>query len=158
MENKQTIEQHQANQTELDICKNQAQEYLNNWKRAQADLVNYKKEESKRLEEVARFSKEVLALELIDAMDNLDLAVSRASDKTREEKEWFAGLVASLKTFNEFLQKNGIEKIKTVGEQFNPLLHEAVGMEGEGQKVTEEYQSGYTLRGKVIRPARVKIS
>ncbi|OGN06391.1 MAG: nucleotide exchange factor GrpE [Candidatus Yanofskybacteria bacterium RIFCSPHIGHO2_01_FULL_45_42] len=168
MENEQTTKTETV-KSELEICQSRAEEYLNNWKRSRADFINYKKEEGGRLEDVARFSKETLALGLIDAVDDLELAINQAPDKAREEKEWFAGLTATLEIFQKFLQKNGVEKIKTVGGQFNPLLHEAVDAEpdppasesyGEAKReeVIKEYRAGYVMNGKVIRPARVKIS
>ena len=114
MENEQTTKTETV-KSELEICQSRAEEYLNNWKRSRADFINYKKEEGGRLEDVARFSKETLALGLIDAVDDLELAINQAPDKAREEKEWFAGLTATLEIFQKFLQKNGVEKIKTVG-------------------------------------------
>ena len=142
---------------ELEICKKQTEEYLNNWKRERADFVNYKKEEAKRMEEFIKFANESLILELLDIMDDLDLAARQVKD---------SGLEQIIKKFEDLFKKYGVEKIK-IGDpvkspdgdngasKFDPMLHEII--EGtEGEKI-EEIRAGYTMHGKVVRPARVKI-
>ena len=134
---------------ELEICRKQAEEYLNNWKRERADFINYKKDEAKRLEEAIKFGNEVLLLEIIQIADDLE-----AGAKHQPEDE---GIARISKKLHDLMAKYGVEKIKVEGEKFNPAEHEAVeGSESEGDKL-EEVRAGYTLYGKVIRPARVKI-
>ncbi len=122
-----------------------AEEYLNNWKRERADFINYKKEEAKRLEEFVKFANESLILEVLAVFDDLDLAAKQIKD---------VGLDQVVKKFGDFLGKYGVERIKVEGE-FDPTLHEAV--EGEGEGRVEEVRAGYTMHGRVIRPARVRI-
>ncbi|MBI2063644.1 MAG: nucleotide exchange factor GrpE [Candidatus Yanofskybacteria bacterium] len=130
---------------ELDICKKQAEEYLNNWKRERADFVNYKKDEGKRMEEFVKFANEGLILELLDTLDDLYLAAKQTKD---------SGLSQVIKKFEDLLKKYGVERI-IIGEKFNPMYHEII--EGtEGEKI-EEIRAGYTMHGRVIRPTRVKI-
>lgn len=130
---------------ELDLCKKQAEEYLNNWKRERADFVNYKKDEGKRMEEFVKFANESLVLELLDTVDDLYLAAKQTKNE---------GLEQVIKKFEDLLKKYGVEKIKT-GDKFDPMRHEIV--EGtEGDKI-EEVRAGYTMYGRVIRPARIKI-
>lgn len=131
--------------TELDNCKKQAEEYLNNLKHERADFINYKKDEAKRMEEFVKFANKSLILELLDITDDLLLA----SKQIRE-----SGLEQIIKKIDDLLKKYGVEKI-VMGDKFDPILHEVV--EGaEGDKI-EEIRAGYTMRGRVIRPARVKI-
>jgi molecular chaperone GrpE len=131
-------------------CQKQAEEYLNNWKRERADLINYKKDEAKRLEEAIKFGNEALLLEIIEIADDLGAGV-----KHQPENEGIAQISRKL---HDWMAKYGIEKIKVEGKKFNPAEHEAVeGSESEGDKL-EEVRAGYTLYGKVIRPARVKIN
>lgn len=135
--------------SELDECKKTAEEYLNGWKRAQADFINYKKDEAKRAEEFVKFANDALILEILAIIDDLELAAQH------EGKE--KGLPQILKKFSDLLKKYDVEKIKTDGT-FNPLLQEAIeGSNSEGAKI-EELRAGYTLHGKVIRPARVKFT
>ncbi len=134
-----------ANSSDIIECKKQAEEYLNNWKRERADFVNYKKDETKRMEEFVKFANMGLILELLDTTDDLYMASKQVKD---------AGLAQVIKKIEDLLKKNGVERIE-VGEKFNPMLHEVVdGTEGE--KI-EEVRAGYTMYGRVIRPARVKI-
>ncbi len=131
---------------ELEKIKTRAEEYLNNWKRERADFINYKKDEAKRVEEFVRFANEALVLELIDILDNLELGLKHEpTDLLKKLSNDFEGL----------LNKYGVEKIKTEGEGFNPIFHEAVeALEGNNLK---ELRPGYTMYGKVIRPARVQL-
>jgi len=133
--------------SELEVCKKQAEEYLNNWKRERADFINYKKDEAKRLEEAIKFGNEVLLLEMIEIADDLE-----AGAKHQPENE---GIAQISKKLHDWMAKYGIEKIKVEGEKFNPAEHEAV--EGSEGDELEEVRAGYTLYGKVIRPARVKL-
>ena len=126
--------------------KNEAQEYLNNWKRERADFLNYKKDEVKRLSEFAKFANEAVLSEVMELMDDLETASKDIENP---------GLNQIVKKFEEFLKKHNIERIDTKGA-FDPLLHEAVSTEEGGDKI-EEVRAGYTMHGKVIRPARVKI-
>ncbi len=133
--------------SELEVCKKQAEEYLNNWKRERADFINYKKDEAKRLEEIIKFGNEVLLLEIIQIADDLE-----AGAKHQPENEGIAQISRKL---HDLMAKYGVERIKVEGKKFNPAEHEAVEG-GEGDKL-KEIRAGYALYGKVIRPARVKI-
>ncbi len=122
------------------------EEYLNSWKRAQADLINYKKDEARRIEEFIKFSNETLILEVLDVVANLELAAKHIPDE---------GLKNILKQFESLLKKYGVERIAVVGQEFDPAIHEAVGELADGKPLVEE-RPGYSMHGKVIRPARVK--
>lgn len=130
---------------EFEECKKQAEEYLNNWKRERADFVNYKKDEAKRMEEFLKFANEAVLMEVVEMIDDLE----RATKEMKNE-----GLNQVLIKFQSSLQKYGLERIEVKGA-FDPLVHEVVGG-SEGDKL-EEIRAGYTMHGKVIRPARVKI-
>ena len=140
-----TEENNDQKLNKLDKCQKERDEYLNNWKRERADLLNYKKEEIKRLEKFGKFANEAVILEVINVIDDLERAAKEINNN---------GLDQVLSKFQDLLNKYGVERIKIEGV-FDPLLHEAV--EGtEGDKL-EEIRAGYTMHGQVIRPARVKI-
>lgn len=146
-----------------DEWKEKAQEYLDGWKRAQADLANYKKEEAKRVEDVIKFGNENIILQILDVYDDLIRALSHAPPEVEKMYgSWLKGMRQVAKNFEGFLRKYGVEKINTEGRSFDPDVHEAVHQDVEdkedGEKVLEEYRPGYTMHGKMIRPARVKIS
>lgn len=146
---------------ELDLCKKQAEEYLNNWKRERADFVNYKKDETKRMSEFIKFANEALVLDMIEVLDDLELAQGIGqSDRVKN-----SGLDQIIKKFEDLLKKYGVEKIDIEGETFDANLHEqvfadsgeplppGVSMAGNIQKV----RNGYTMNGRVIRVARVRM-
>ncbi len=135
--------------------KKKADEYLNNWKRERADFVNYKKDELERTLSLIKHSTEKFVVKLLPILDNLYLAQKHLSDD---------GLAQVIKQFEEFLKKEGIEPIETIGKQFDPNFHEVVEevsghpMSTESGMVVEEMQKGYKLGEKVLRPAKVIIN
>ena len=161
------IEENKEKETiELEKCQKDRDEYLNNWKRERADLLNYKKDETKRLENALEFSKIIIFEDFIGVKDELELALRRTSTEASrpnvwgepEEHEldtgWRKGIEMTLKKFEDILKRYEVERISVEGA-FDPLLHEAVeGAEGDR---LEEIRAGYTMRGRVIRPARIKI-
>ena len=133
-----------------------AEEYLNNWKRERADFINYRKDETRRMEEFLKFSTEGIVMELVDVIDGIEVARNNLPD-TKELKEWTDGFDSSLHKLEDFLKKFGVEKIAVEREKFDPLRHEAVEVRDKDGDKIEEIRPGYTMYGKVIRPARVRI-
>jgi len=129
------------------VTQNKEEEYLNNWKRERADFLNYKKDESRRMEEFVKFANEDLVLEMMELVDDLEIVAKEIPG---------VGLEHISKRFSELFKKYGVERISVDG-QFNPALHEAVETEKEGTKMVE-VRAGYTMHGKVIRPARVSLT
>ena len=131
-------------------------EYLDGWQRAKADLVNYKKDEARRFEEFARFAAESVIAEVVQVLDSFDVALTHAIPKDVEK-----GIILIRSQLEDILRRHGLEMMQSSGEKFNPAYHESMGeVESDGKPgiVVEELQRGYLLNGKVLRPARVKIS
>ncbi|HUY69654.1 MAG TPA: nucleotide exchange factor GrpE [Candidatus Tyrphobacter sp.] len=131
-------------------------EYLDGWRRAKADLANYKKGEFGRFEEIAKFGSEELMRELISVLDSFDLGVAALEKAGPVEK----GVYMIRGQLEDVLRRHGLEKIKVEkGEKFNPAYHEAVGEAegGQSETIAEEIEKGYALAGRVVRPARVRI-
>ena len=131
-----------------------ADEYLNNWKRERADFINYKKEEMERMAKLMQYGKEDMLEKFLPIIDNIYLAVKHVKDD---------GLVQIQKQIEEFLKKEGIEEIKTEGEKFNPetmeVMEEVEPADAQSSGlVKEELQKGYMMSGKILRPAKVKIT
>ena len=139
---------------EIEELKIKCEEYLNGWKRAKADFINQQKEESARLEAILKFGHEQLMKELIITMDSFGLALAAQP----AEK----GFCLVRQQLEDLLKRNGLEKVSVViGQEFDPSFQEAVAVvesEGPSNTVVEEIERGYTLHGKLIRPARVKVS
>ena len=148
-----------ATQDELVEFKQKVEEYLNNWKRERADFINYKKEEAERMVNLMKYGKEDIILEILPILDNIYLA-EKSIPKHIEEDNWIKGFKMIQKQLEDFLKQKGIEEIETVGKQFNPETMEAIQEEDgdEPGKVKEELQKGYIMDGKVLRPAKVRVT
>lgn len=145
----------------LNEYKKKAEEYLNGWKRAKADYLNFKKEEERRKSEFVKFANLSLILELLPLRENFKKAFNHLP-KELEENDWVIGIKHIKNQIDELFKKFHIEEIKTVGEKFNPERHEAVGKEKrdnlEEDTIIKEVETGYLMEGKVIKPAKVIIS
>lgn len=148
--------------TELEIAKQRMEEYLNGWKRAKADYINLKKEKDKREREMIQFANAALILEILPIYDNFKLAWRHMPQEHKKNDEWLKGIEQIKKQFSELLTNVGIKEIKTVGEKFDPAIHEAVAKEKkedvESEIVFEEVKGGYKLYDKVLEPAKVKVA
>jgi molecular chaperone GrpE len=144
-------------ETELDVCKKKCEEYLEGWKRAKADFINYKKEEIGRVSELMKFSNESILSDLITVLDSFHLGISLGNDETAKK-----GMELIKTQMEDVLKRYGLEKISVArGSPFDPKMHEAVDeIESEYPEgmIAEELEKGYTLSGKVIRPIKVKLS
>lgn len=140
---------------------NLSKEYLGRLERLQADFENYNKRQEKKKKEFIEFANEELLNDLLSVVDNLE----RALDSTKNEKNAKAikeGIKNTLKGFYNILKKEGVMPMKSVGHRFDPYRHQAV-MKTETDKhsediVTEEFQKGYYMKAKILRPAMVKVA
>lgn len=133
----------------------EAQRYLDNWRRAEADFENYKKRIEQERAETAKFAGMPLVLNILPVLDDLDRAFKSVPERV-SHSPWTEGIRLIHRKLQAILQAQGVAEIKTLGETFDPSLHEAVGqMPGEEGKVIQEAQRGYKLHGRVIRPAFV---
>lgn len=128
--------------------------------RERADSENVRRRAEAEKLSMASYYKANVVKELLPVVDNFERAL-KAVPKELEKNDYIKGVQSILKQFEKTLEKLGVERIKTVGAEFNPELHEAVTMEdGDGKKeiVTEELQSGYKINDTVLRHAMVRVS
>jgi molecular chaperone GrpE len=132
-----------------------AQRYMDNWRRAEADFENYKKRVELDRAESARFASTAVILNILPVLDDLDRAFKSLPEKLAH-LTWTDGIRLIHRKLQATLEAQGVTEIKTTGENFDPSVHEAVGQTtGEDGKIIEEAQRGYKLHGRVIRPAFV---
>jgi len=127
--------------------------------RERADATNLRRRTEEEKRRLGEFYKAMVVQELLPALDNLDRALKHAP-KELKDHDYVKGVKSVSKQFEQCLNQLGVERIKTVGEEFDPKLHEAVHMEqGEGtvEVVCEELQPGYKLGDEIIRHAMVKV-
>lgn len=139
----------------LAACEKERDEYLNGWRRAKADLANFKKEEARRAEIVIKFSTEELLNELLSVMDSFDRAIASEPEGQTNGLQQVRSQLATL------LKRQGVEEIQSDGTNFNPALHEAI-QEVESDTapgtIIETIEKGWKLHGKVLRASRVKVA
>lgn len=159
-EQKKTDEQVETLEKVLETERKRSEEYLAQLTYARADIENLKKRFDRQLEDAKIYANERIIIELLDVVDELEMAVkSAASCNTAEPL--VQGVEMTLKKLTKILEKEEVSPIKSVGEPFDPEKHNAVARiekEGvEGCIIIEEVRRGYTMRGKVIRPSIVKV-
>lgn len=140
--------------------KRRSADYLNKLKYMQADFENYRKRMERQIEEVKRTSNERLVMDLLEVMDELELAISNS--KACESAALTEGVEMTLKKLRKILEADGVKHIESVGKRFDPDLHSVICTapreDMEESTVLEELRKGYTMNGRVIRPSMVKIS
>lgn len=127
--------------------------------RERADAINVRRRTEEDKAKLGDFYKVMILREFLPALDNLERAIKHAP-KDLAGHDYVKGVQGVVKQFEQSMAALGIERIKTVGERFDPKLHEAVHMEDGGgnvEIVCEELQPGYKIGGDVIRHAMVKV-
>ena len=158
MEDEKTIEELQE---ELIKEREHSAELLTGWQRAKADYSNLVKDQDKKYKETAAWANAMLMGEILPVYNHFKLAMKHVPAEAKKES-WLVGIEMIQKQFQDFLKKYKIEEINTVGEMFDPNLHEALTHEEkegfEADQIFEEVAPGYMLEDKVLMPAKVKVA
>ena len=160
----------QLDETAGDISKIKAErdEYLEGWKRAQADYQNLVRETEAKRSEFADWATERVLMQLIPALDQYEVALrftpsldAIPQDQRRPFENWIVGLEAVRSLWWDAAKDLGLEAVRTTGA-FDPAIHEAVGAEASeavpAGEIVRTTMNGYALKGKLIRPAKVIVS
>jgi molecular chaperone GrpE len=131
--------------------------------RVQAEMQNLRRRTEQDVEKAHKYGQEKFSIELLSVMDNLERALDAASQHDDETvKAIYDGVNLTLKSFMDCFSKFNIEVIDPLGEPFDPQKHQAMSIqespEAEPNTVISVLQKGYTLHGRVIRPAMVMVS
>lgn len=127
--------------------------------RERADAANLRRRTEEDKARLGDFYKVLILRELLPALDNLERAFKH-TPKELKDSDYVRGVQGVLKQFDQCFRQLGVERIKTLGEVFDPKYHEAVHMEeGDGtvEVVCEELQPGYKIGDEIIRHAAVKV-
>nr|TXF86453.1 nucleotide exchange factor GrpE [Alkalicoccus halolimnae] len=154
-------EEASVEETEIDQLKQQVQDLEDRLLRLQAEYDNFRRRTKKEKESAAKYKSQSLAESLLPALDNFERALM-INPETEEAKSLLQGMKMVHNQLSEALQSEEIEIMETVGQPFDPHMHEAVMQvesdEYDSNIIVEELQKGYLLKDKVIRPAMVKVS
>jgi molecular chaperone GrpE len=138
----------------------QLDEITNALQRERADAVNMRRRHQVELTNLRQRVRADVVGDLLPVIDNFERALKHVPENLKND-DYIKGVQGIVKQFEKTLADIGVERIKTVGEPFNPEVHEAVSMqEGDGDQelVNEELQSGYKIGDTVIRHAMVRVT
>jgi molecular chaperone GrpE len=136
---------------------------LDGWKRCQADLENYKKEQARRMEDFRDFTRTDFLMQILPVLDNFHASTEHVP-VDQKNSPWVSGIMHIQKQLEQVLKDGGVSEIEVkVGDEFNPEMHEAVASEQESEsseqknnsKIKKIVQKGYRMNGKIIRAAKV---
>lgn len=146
--------------TQIEEAANKEQDIL---LRSRAEIENLRRRTEQDVEKAHKFALEKFSKDILNTIDNLERALATPANKEDESvKALFDGVELTLKELVSTVGRFGIEAVGVVGEAFNPDLHQAISMqpaEGfETNQISVVLQKGYTLNGRVIRPAMVMVA
>lgn len=146
---------------QLEVEKKRSEDYLNRLRYMQADFENLKKRCDRQIEEAKNYANERLVLQLIEVVDELELAVKTGKANEPETQALLAGVQMTLKKLRKVLEQEGVSPIECERQIFDPNRHSAIAKtERKGIKgciVGEEVRKGYIMKNKVIRPSIVTV-
>lgn len=144
----------------LAAAESKASEHWDRYLRAAAELENVRKRAVRDVEKARKFALERFGKELLAVRDTLEMGIAAAENATAESL--LEGKNATLKLLASTMQQFGIEQVDPVGEPFDPELHEAISVQPsddvEPGSVMTVVQKGYTLNGRLLRPAMVIVA
>lgn len=146
--------------TQIEEAANKEQDIL---LRSRAEIENLRRRTEQDVEKAHKFALEKFSKDILNTIDNLERALATPANKEDESvKALFDGVELTLKELVSTVSRFGVEAVGVVGEAFNPDLHQAISMqpaEGfETNQISVVLQKGYTLNGRVIRPAMVMVA
>src|SRR5690554_1010601 len=140
-------------------AREEASSYLDDLKRVAADFDNYRRRATREIGEATQRAAERLVTELFFVLDTFDAALA-FEPTTEAEEKLLAGMHRTREQLLTILNDQGLEIVPSVGEPFDPEIHEAVMAPNEGSGrlvVKEELRRGYRLKGRLVRPALVAV-
>jgi len=145
----------------LEEKEKEIKEHYDRLLRVAADFDNYKKRAAKEKEEWTKFANEDLIKGILPFIDNLERAVNH-SEKTEDFRSLVEGIKLTLQQLLNTLNKFGVSPIESLGKPFDPAVHQAMLLvetdQHEPNQVVEEFQKGYLLNDRLLRPATVSVS
>ena len=144
--------------SQFDQLQQQIGELTEALQRERADAMNIRRRHEEQIGGLKNMVKASVVEELLPVIDNFERSLGHVP-KDLADNDFVKGVSVVVKQFEKTLADIGVERIKTIGEPFDPQVHEAISVDGEGSHeiVSEELQAGYVLGGQVIRHAMVKV-
>jgi len=144
---------------DLEGARGEAAQYLDHLRRLQAEFDNYRKRVVREQSELAQLGAMPVARRMLEVLDDFDLALMSADEATDLDR-FVKGVELVYAKLVDALKAEGLERIEALGAPFDPELHEALLQTGDGDGepiVADVLRPGYTLKGRVLRPAGVRV-
>ncbi|MGL4628978.1 MAG: nucleotide exchange factor GrpE [Cetobacterium sp.] len=149
-----------SEENEIDKLKTEVDDWKNSYLRKQAEFQNFTKRKEKEFDDLKAFASEKIIVKVLDIVDNLERAIA-ASSESKDFDSLVKGVELTLSQMKSTVASEGVEAIETEKASFDPHLHMAVAVEDSADhandEVIAEFQKGYKMKGKVIRPSMVKV-
>lgn len=162
MDNMDAEAAEQEQQSETEQLKAQLATANDQVLRVQAEMQNVRRRAERDVESAHKFALDKFAADLLPVVDNLERALASIDSADEGQKAVAEGLELTLKSFMELLARHKIEAVDPAGQPFDAELHQAVSMvpnpDLEHNTVMDVFQKGYTLNGRLVRPAMVVVS
>ncbi len=146
----------------LESAEKEAKQCHDNFLRASAELENYKKRASREMNDLRKYANEALLRELLPIVDNLERAISSSSNDEPSENCVVEGVGMTLKEILKVFEKFSVKPIEAIGNQFDPAFHQAIQQEETDKHpentVLQEFQKGYMIHDRLLRPSMVIVS
>jgi molecular chaperone GrpE len=146
----------------LQKAEEDAKQNYDRFLRASAELENYKKRTARETENFKKFANETLLKDLLPVVDNLERAIVSSEDADNKDNPILEGIHLTLKEILRVLNRSGVKPVEALEKPFDPCFHEAMMQketdEHPDNTVIQEYQKGYLLHDRLLRPAMVVVS
>ena len=146
---------------EILMLKNNIENLEEKIKLTQAELINYRKRKDEETSNMLKYANMDLIVELLPVLDNFERALNMKSE-FKDFDKYTEGYKLLYNHLVDTLKKFGVEEIPALGLEFDPNLHEAVMIGSDEEKendiILEVFNKGYMLKGRVIRPSKVKVN
>ena len=150
-----------ADEDRIRLLEKQVEDEHNLYLRTLADFQNFRRRQEEENRQIRQIANRELILSLLPVIDNFERALS-AAEQSQSYEALVGGVALTLRQMQEFLKRNGVEAIESVGQEFDPNFHEAVmrveDSEHPENTIVEELQRGYSMNDRVLRPSMVKVA
>lgn len=147
---------------ELETRKKEYEETYERLLRVSAEFENFKKRSAREMEELRKFANQSLLKEMLSALDHIELALASARSASAPDQKLVEGLDLTLRELQRLFERFNVMPVEAVGKPFNPEFHEAIMREESADlpenTVVRELQKGYTISGRLLRPALVAVA
>lgn len=147
---------------DLKLAKKEKEEYLTGWQKERADFANYKKEENERIEYRKEMIREQILESFLALADSFSMAFANKQAWEKVDSAWRIGVEYIYNQMNSIFEEYGVKSFGSLGDIFDPNLHESVELVAtdvfeKDHKIESIIQTGYKMKDKILRPAKVKI-